>query len=154
MNVAAPGLRERRLHALGVEPLRLRRQKTTPATLAPRPVQAGGTGATPASMPAAVPIRRLALLPDSAELGDAALRTLYAALTEAVGKAGLERVRPCDVANDADAAVMVFGAAEPPGGVPAVRVLCADPLSVLHADRERKRHLWAWMQALGRGGRV
>jgi hypothetical protein len=30
-----------------------------------------------------------------------------------------------------------------------LRVLRADPLAVLHADRERKRQLWERMQALG-----
>jgi hypothetical protein len=47
---------------------------------------------------------------------------------------------------------MVFGAAPLPEGGPMLRVLRADPLSVLHADRERKRLLWDRMQALGRGG--
>jgi hypothetical protein len=77
---------------------------------------------------------------------------MYAALTEAVGKAGLQRVRVCDVADDPTAAVMVFGAAPLPEGVPMLRVMRADPLAVLRADRERKRLLWERMQALGRGG--
>jgi hypothetical protein len=47
---------------------------------------------------------------------------------------------------------MVFGAAPLPAGVPPVRVLRADPLGVLHADRERKRLLWEQMLALGRRG--
>ena len=69
-----------------------------------------------------------------------------------LGKAGLQRVRVCDVAEDPTAAVMVFGAAPLPEGVPMLRVLRADPLRVLHADRERKRLLWERMQTLGRGG--
>ena len=76
---------------------------------------------------------------------------MYAALTEAVGKAGLQRVRVCDVVEDPTAAVMVFGAAPLPEGVPLLRVLRADPLVVLHTDRERKRLLWERMLALGRG---
>jgi hypothetical protein len=56
------------------------------------------------------------------------------------------------VAEDPAAAVMVFGAAPLPEGVPAVRILRADPLAVLHADRERKRLLWEQMLALGRRG--
>lgn len=138
-------LRERRLHALGVEPLRLRGAVADVA----QPV------ATPESVPVAAPsktsIRRLALQPDPAELDKPTIRNMYAALTEAVGKAGLQRVRVCDVADDPTAAVMVFGAAPLPEGVPMLRVLRVDPLSVLHTDRERKRLLWEQMQALGRG---
>jgi hypothetical protein len=119
MSDVMPALHERQLRALGVQPLRLRR------------------------------LCRLALQPDPAELDDPAIRNLYAALTEAVGKAGLQRVRVCDVANDSSAAVMVFGAAPLPEGVPVFRVLRVDPLFVLHADRERKRLLWEQMQALG-----
>jgi hypothetical protein len=96
-------------------------------------------------------IRRLALQPESADLDDPAINKMYQALTEAVSKAGLQSVRVCDVAEDPTAAVMVFGAAPLPEGVPMLRVLRADPLSVLHADRERKRLLWDRMQALGRG---
>jgi hypothetical protein len=108
-----------------------------------------GVPAAPA--PEKISIRRLALQPDPAELADPVIRNMYTALTEAVSKAGLQRVRVCDVAEDATAAVMVFGAAPLPEGVPMVRVLRVDPLRVLHADRERKRLLWEQMQALGRG---
>ena len=154
MNATAPTLRERRLHALGVEPLRLRAR----APVAADPSTAGVTppSTTPDPVPVATPapsIRRLALHPDQTELADPAIRKMYAALTEAVGKAGLQGVRPCDVVDDPTAAVMVFGAAPLPEGVPAIRILRADPLSVLHADRERKRLLWEWMQRLGRGGK-
>ena len=86
------------------------------------------------------------------ELRDPAINKMYQALTEAVPRAGLQSVRVCDVADDPTAAVMVFGAAPSPEGVPMLRVLRVDPLSVLHADRERKRLLWEHMQALGRGG--
>lgn len=143
--------RERQLRALGVEPLRRRHAdvaRVTEATVVAPP---------PAVVPAPEPLppvaaRKLALQPDNAELADPAIRNMYAALTEAVGKAGLQRVRVCDVAADSDALVMVFGAAPVPEGVPALRVLRVDPLSVLLADRERKRLLWEQMQALGRGG--
>lgn len=97
-------------------------------------------------------IARLALQADPAERRDPAIDKMYTALTEAVSKAGLQPVRVCDVAGDASAAVMVFGAAPLPEGVPALRVLRADPLTVLHADRERKRLLWERLQSLGRGG--
>jgi hypothetical protein len=159
MNDVASALRDRRLRALGVQPLRLRQplpvavvvaepvvlqvSDETVANVAPPPVNATAT-----------PIRRLALQPDPAELDDPAIRTMYAALTEAVSKAGLQRVRPCDVAEDPTAAVMVFGAASLPEGVPMLRVLRADPLRVLHADRERKRLLWEHMQALGHSGKA
>lgn len=157
-------LRERRLRALGVQSLRLRRLPSA-SVAAPTPLAARGEPAgllTPDEAVASVAqpapvvatktaIRRLALQPDPAELDDPAIRNLYAALTEAVGKAGLQRVRVCDVANDSSAAVMVFGAAPLPEGVPILRVLHVDPLSVLHVDRERKRLLWEQMQALSRG---
>lgn len=152
MSAVAPDLRERRLRALGIEPLRLRRREV--ATAAPPPVvQAAAPLASPAAIPVATAIRKLALQPDTAELADPAISRMYAALTEAVGKAGLQRVRVCDVAGDPGAAVMVFGAAAVPEGVPLVRVLRVDPLSVLHADRERKRLLWEQLQALSRGGK-
>lgn len=152
MNAAA--LRVRRLRALDVEPLRVVLRATAPqapqAETPPAVVQVPVAAPEPATAPAA--INRLALQPDPAELGDPELRTMYAALTEAVGKAGLQRVRVCDAADDPSAAVMVFGAAPLPEGVPLLRVLRADPLSVLHADHERKRLLWERLLALGRGG--
>lgn len=139
----------RHLRALGIEPLRLR---------ACGAVVDGGE-AEPVGMPepgaaetAPLRILRLALQPDPAQLDDPAISRMYQALTNAVPKAGLQSVRVCDVAGDPAAAVMVFGAAPPPQGVPAVRVLRADPLDVLHADRERKRLLWERLQALGRNG--
>jgi hypothetical protein len=143
MSAVARAIRERQLRALGVEPLRLHARGTVTTRAAP---------SAQAVAPQATAIRRLALQPDPAELDDPVIRNMYAALTEAVGKAGLQRVRVCDVAGDPSAAVMVFGAAPLPEGVPAVRVLRADPLGVLHTDRERKRELWERMQALGRGG--
>lgn len=147
--MSAADLRGRRLHALGAEPLRLRSRApavaAAPAATAVRPSAVAAT-------PVAGAIRRLALQPDPAELRDPAVNKMYTALTEAVAKAGLQPVRVCDVADDASAAVMVFGVAPLPGGVPAVRVLRADPLAVLHADRGRKRALWERLQALGRGG--
>jgi hypothetical protein len=156
MNDAAPALRDRRLRALGVQPLRLRRQ--APAAGAPPvevriPDEVVASVAPPAPVVATTTtaIRRLALQPESADLDDPAINKMYQALTEAVSKAGLQSVRVCDVAEDPTAAVMVFGAAPLPEGVPMLRVLRADPLSVLHADRERKRLLWDRMQALGRG---
>ncbi len=155
MNDVAPALRDRRLRALGVQPLRLRRPVSA-AVAAPVEIRVAGEVvagvAPPPAVAAQTAIRRLALQPDPAELDDPAIRSMYAALTEAVGKAGLQRVRVCDVAQDSTAAVMVFGAAPLPEGVPMLRVLRADPLRVLHADRERKRLLWERMQALGRGG--
>lgn len=158
MNDVAPALRDRRLRALGVQPLRLR--KPVPVAVAESgevrvsgDVEVVAGVAPPAQVVATITaIRRLALQPDPAELDDPVIRSMYAALTEAVGKAGLQRVRVCDVAADSTAAVMVFGAAPLPEGVPMLRVLRADPLRVLHADRERKRMLWERMQALGRGG--
>lgn len=141
-------LRMCRLRAIGVEPWRLRTRGTAAAPAAPAPAEPPpGNDAQPQGT-----IRRLALQPDPAELGDPAINKMYMALTEAVAKAGLQPVRVCDVADDPDAAVMVFGAAPLPTGVPAVRVLRADPLAVLHADRERKRALWERMQSLGRNG--
>ena len=155
MNEAMPVLHERRLRALGVQPLRLRRAATADvAVRAEVPIsdELVASVAPPAPVAAATGIRRLALQPDPVELDDPVIRSMYAALTEAVGKAGLQRVRVCDVAEDSTAAVMVFGAAPLPEGVPMLRVLRADPLRVLHADRERKRLLWERMQTLGRGG--
>jgi hypothetical protein len=154
MNEVMPALRERRLRALDVQPLRLRRP--APAAVAmPGDARVPVEGMPDVVQPAPVAtapnaIRRLALQPDQAELDDPVIRSMYAALTEAVGKAGLQRVRVCDVAEDPTAAVMVFGAAPLPEGVPMLRVLRADPLRVLHADRERKRQLWERMQSLGR----
>jgi len=157
-----PALRERRLCALGVQPLRLRRLSSVDVTASAPPAARGepaglltpdeavASVAPPAPVVATkTAIRRLALQPDPAELDDPAIRNLYVALTEAVGKAGLQRVRVCDVANDSSAAVMVFGAAPLPEGVPIFRVLRVDALAMLHADRERKRLLWEQMQALG-----
>lgn len=146
MNDTMPALRERRLRALGIEPLRLRVALPDAA-----PQSVAKLGAAPAPVPEKNSIRRLALQPDPAELRDPAIHKMYMALTEAVPKAGLQSVRPCDVADDPGAAVMVFGAAPLPEGVPMLRVLRVDPLGVLHADRERKRLLWERMQALGRG---
>lgn len=162
MSVPAPGLRERRLRALGVVPLRLRVRGTTPPGLMPVRLQsvpdAPAAAGQPESLPSAAPvqpspppaIRRLALQPDLAALDDPAIARMYASLTEAVGKAGLQCVRPCDVAEDPTAAAMVFGDATAPAGVPGERVLRVDPLAVLHADRARKRKLWERMQAIGR----
>jgi len=155
MNDAAPALRDRRLRALGVQPLRLRQVRTA-AVAAPVEVRVLDEVVTSVAPPAPVlattgAIRRLALQPDPAELDDPAINKMYQALTEAVSKAGLQSVRVCDVAEDPTAAVMVFGAAALPEGVPVLRVLRADPLRVLHADRERKRLLWERMQTLGRG---
>ncbi|HKT43130.1 MAG TPA: hypothetical protein VJQ86_12355 [Rhodanobacteraceae bacterium] len=146
-------VRERRLRALGVQPLRLRRHAMAagagPEIVAPLAASPAPDVASVAPPPRAA-IRRLALQPDPAELDNPSIRQMYAALTEAVGKAGLQRVRVCDVADDPTAAVMVFGAAPLPEGVPMLRVLRADPLAVLHTDRERKRLLWERMQALSR----
>ena len=151
-------MRARHLRALGIEPLRLRRAVAEIAdVVAAAPIPATCVDAVPPAPAVAPPpfrstpaVRKLALHPDNAELADPAIRTMYTALTEAVGKAGLQRVRVCDVADDAEALVMVFGAAPLPEGVPAVRVLRVDPLKVLLADRERKRLLWEQMLALGR----
>jgi hypothetical protein len=158
MNDFAPMLRDRRLRALGVQPLRL--HQPMPAAIA-QPVELRVADEVVASVVPPEPvvatptaIRRLALQPDPAELDDPAINKMYQALTEAVSKAGLQSVRPCDVAADPTAAVMVFGAAPLPEGVPMLRVLRADPLRVLHADRERKRLLWERMQALGRSGKA
>jgi hypothetical protein len=156
MNEVMPELRERRLSALGVQPLRLHRRASV-AVAAPEALAVADEPVVHAAPPALATvrenasIRRLALQPDPAELDDPAINKMYQALTEAVSKAGLQSVRPCDVANDPTAAVMVFGTASLPEGVPMLRVLRVDPLSVLHADRERKRLLWERMQALGRG---
>jgi hypothetical protein len=154
----AGALRVRRLRALGVEPLRLRvARDETVADPDAVPV-AAPRAATPAADPVTdVPsagIRRLALLADPAERRDPAIDRMYTALTEAVSKAGLQPVRVCDVADDPTAAVMVFGKATLPGGLPAARILRADPLAVLHADRERKRLLWEQLLALGRVGTI
>ena len=156
MNDVVPALRDRRLRALGVQALRLRKPMPV-AAAEPAEHRASGELVADVAPPVQVvatiaAIRRLALQPDPAELDDPVIRSMYAALTEAVGKAGLQRVRVCDVAEDPTAAVMVFGAAPLPEGVPVLRVLRADPLRVLHADRERKRMLWERMRALGRGG--
>lgn len=148
MNASAIGaeLRVRRLRALGAEPWRLRSRASAPAPASRVPVEQPHVEAAAV----ACAIRRLALQPDPDERRDPAINKMYMALTEAVAKAGLQPVRVCDVAADPGAAVMVFGAAPLPEGVPAVRILRADPLAVLHADRERKRLLWERMLALGR----
>jgi hypothetical protein len=150
MTAVLPALRRRRLCALDVEPLRLRGR----ASVGKPAAVAAAMAPTPAVPVADAPprIARLALHPDPAELRDPALYRMYIALTEAVGKAGLQSVRVCDVADDPAAAVVVFGAATLPDGVPAQRVLRADPLAELHADRARKRLLWERMQALSRDG--
>lgn len=155
MNAQSANARERRLRALGVEPWRLRRRDAavappaTPPAMHDAPAAAEAVAAGPELRGG---IRRLALQPDPNELRDPAIHRMYVALTEAVGKAGLQPVRVCDVPDDPAAAVMVFGAAPLPEGVPAVRILRADPLAVLQADRERKRALWERMLALGRAG--
>lgn len=154
MTAAAP--RARYLRALGVEPLHLRRCIPAPAVAGSKsataqPVAVDAPPAAPGPLPSTTRIRRLALQPDTTELADPVLGAMYTALSAAVSKAGLQSVRPCDVADDPSAAVLVFGAAPLPAGVPAVRILRTDPLRVLHADRERKRLLWERMQALGRG---
>lgn len=159
MNAA---LRSQRLRALGVEPLRLRAASAevvavaAPIAAAPEPPPVvAPTIATPAAVAESIPqgVRKLALQPDPVELENPAIQAMYSALTEAVGKAGLQRVRVCDVAADPAALVMVFGNAPLLDGVPAVRVVRVDPLSVLLTDRERKRLLWERMQALAQGGR-
>jgi hypothetical protein len=134
---------------LGIRPLRLGGSHAGAGAPA---AHADAVAGQPAAAPEVVAFRRLALQPDPAELETPALRKMYEALTEAVGKAGLQRIRVCDAADDPGAAVMVFGSAALPEGVPPVRVLRADPLAVLHGDRERKRLLWEQMQALGRRG--
>jgi hypothetical protein len=156
MNDAMPALRERRLRALDVRPLRLRKLSFVGVAAPARAAVADEVvvHAQPperVAVPEKTSIRRLALQPDPAELRDPAINRMYQALTEAVPKAGLQSVRVCDVADDPAAAVMVFGAAPLPEGVPLLRVLRVDPLSVLQTDRERKRLLWEQMQALGRG---
>lgn len=154
MNPSVPELRERRLRALGVVPLRLReagpRARTAPSP-APEEVTAARSAVQETAATSAIAICRLALQPDPAELADPAVRQMYSALTDAVAKAGLQPVRPCDVAADPGAAVIVFGAAPVPEGVPAARVLREDALAVLHANRAGKRRLWGRMQAIGRG---
>lgn len=152
MNATLSSMRERRLRALGIEPLRLRQRASVTAPAVLPPVGDAASAVVPDLAPGAVRIRRLALQPDPAELRDPAINKMYMALTEAVAKAGLQGVRVCDVADDPTAAVMVFGAAPPPEGVPAVRVLRVDPLAVLHDNRERKRLLWDRLLALGRDG--
>lgn len=148
MSAALADLERRRLAALGVERLRLRARGSVAAEIDPLPP--GPPRVAEASIvPAASAIRHLALCPDPAELRDPAVSAMYTALTEAVGKVGLQCVRACDVAADPAAAVMVFGTAQVPAGVPALRVLRADPLAVLHGDRGRKRALWERLQALG-----
>ena len=154
MNDVMPTLHERRLRALGVQPLRLRRLSSVDVTASGAPAAdddsvVHAVPLAPPALPAKTAICRLALQPDPAELRDPAINKMYQALTEAVPRAGLQSVRVCDVADDPTAAVMVFGAAPLPEGVPPLRVLRADPLAVLHADRERKRLLWEQMQALG-----
>jgi hypothetical protein len=155
MSDAMATLRGRRLRALDVQPLRLYRPSFVSVAATTQPAAADESVAHDVSPATAVPgktsIRRLALQPDPAELSDPAIHKMYQALTEAVPKAGLQSVRVCDVVDDPTAAVMVFGAAPLPEGVPMLRVLRVDPLSVLHADRERKRLLWEQMQALGHG---
>lgn len=149
--------RARQLRALGVTRLRLRAPVAAPADVAVPGAQQDASTTRAASVavdPAPAPsrIRRLALQADPAERRDPAIDKMYVALTEAVSKAGLQPVRVCDVAADTSAAVMVFGGAPVPDGVPLVRVLRADPLAVLHADRERKRRLWEQLLALGTAG--
>ncbi len=158
MSVVASGdaVRDRCLRALGVARLRLRsasRADGEPAVRRAEPAAAvtAATDAVEAASPPAS-IKRLALQADPAERSDPAIDRMYVALTEAVTKAGLQPVRVCDAAGDPSAAVMVFGAAPVPDGVPADRVLRADPLATLHRDRERKRRLWERMCALGHGG--
>lgn len=152
MNTAGSVARARRLRALGIEPLRLRARSV--AARGDAPAEAV-TAATPTPAPRAaapaIPIRRLALQPDAIALDDPAIRAMYSALTEAVGKAGLQRVRPADVAGDPAAAVIVFGAASAPAGVVESQVVRAASLTALQADRALKQRLWARMQALGRG---
>lgn len=152
MNAGVSGLREHRLRALGVEPLRVRHRDLV-AVVEPCAAALPAANHAPPADAAAVPvdIRRLALHPDPDERRDPAIDKMYMALTEAVTKAGLQPVRVCDVAGDSSAAVIVFGAMAAPEGVPAARVLHVDSLGVLHADRERKRHLWELMLALGAG---
>lgn len=151
MSTTAPA-RERRLRALGVTPLRLRAVRVDADAEVLHAVEEAAPVPASTNTNAGTRITRLALHPDPAELRDPAINKMYTALSEAIGKAGLQPVRVCDVADDPAAAVMVFGAAPLPEGVPLVRVLRADPLAVLHLDRERKRQLWERMQALGREG--
>ncbi len=146
MTAAPAELERRRLAALGVERLVLRARSVVEVVVEAAPDPALGAAQAPG-------IRRLALCPDRAELSNPALNAMYSALTEAVGKTGLKCVRVCDVAADPAAAVMVFGAAPVPPGIPATRVLRADPLAVLHGERARKRALWERLQALGHEGR-
>ncbi|MGH8145431.1 MAG: hypothetical protein ACREPY_03775 [Rhodanobacteraceae bacterium] len=151
--LASESLRDRRLHALGIERLRWRRPIVcVPAVEPPAAVASAPASVAAPAMRSSSRVRRLALQTDSVERSDPAINKMYMALTEAVSKAGLQPVRVCDVADDANAAVMVFGAALVPEGIPAVRILRVDPLAVLHADRERKRRLWEQLLALGNGG--
>ncbi len=147
--------RERRLRALGVTPLRVRgadRGRTRGAAVSPAPAAPAAATASSADLPRG--IRRLALQPAPEELHDPVIHAMYSALTDAVGKAGLQAVRVADAVSDASAAVLVFGNAPLPAGVPRERVLRADALALLHADRSRKRALWDMLLALGRGGEV
>ncbi len=121
------------LRALGVNPLRLRTRD-----VAPQP---------PIAAIAAFD-KRVALLRAQEEIEQPALAMLYTKITEAISTLGLQCVRMADAENDARVRVLVFGEVPLPPAIGIERVVRVDTLTVLQADRARKRALWDSLQRL------
>lgn len=134
------------LRALGATPMRLRaRAGIAETTSVSKPA-----AAVVSAPPPVAPDRRIALLRSQAEINQPALATLYTKITEAISALGLQCVRQADAENDPRVRVLAFGEVQLPAGIDATRVLRADALATLEADRARKRGLWELMQRLAR----
>ena len=145
--------RTRVLQALGVTPLRLRGRAVAPReTISPRPsiAEPAESIAQAAPTPQAAPDHRIALLRAQSEIEQPALASLYTKITEAISALGLQCVRQADAENDPRVRVLAFGEVPLPAMIEPARVLRADALAVLDADRTRKRALWDLIRNLAR----
>jgi len=124
------------LRALGVTPLRLRTRSAIAKTAS-------------VSHTAAIAFdKRIALLRAQAEIEQPVLAMLYIRITEAISTLGLQCVRMTDAESDPRVRVLVFGEVPLPPAIGIERVVRVDTLTVLQADRTRKRALWDELQRL------
>lgn len=138
-----------RLRALGVMPLRLRARSASAA--GPSLASSGATAlreSPPQVSARGIYDRRIALLRSREEIEQPALAALYTKISEAVSALGLQCVRVADAQNDRRVRVLAFGDIALPERIDVTCVLRVDSLSVLSADRARKRVLWNVLQGL------
>lgn len=139
--------RAQTLRALGVTPLRLCTRTATAASVAVGETAAAQSNADEVRI-APIDNGRIAMAPSHEELNNPTLAALYTRIGEAISSLGLQCVRIADAEADAGVRVLVFGDRALPSSIDGSRVVRVDPLSVLHADRERKRALWTMLRTL------